>query len=151
MISSFGTRAALALAVAGLASCVDLSGDEDIPSSGDEAAEVHAKPDGSWQIIEPDGSPQAASDCPVGWFCLWHDANFVGRRLQFQGTGCQNLGDFGFNDQASSYNNRNAGSYAIYRDAGCVNRIINAGAGAQSSSLGGNNDQASSICRGTCP
>lgn len=95
----------------------------------------------------------AASDCPAGWFCLWQDANFMNRRVQFQGTGCQNLTDFGFNDLASSWFNRNSGNYRVYLNIGCNPLLFTAQAGAQSSNVGSaNNDKASSICRGAgCP
>jgi len=58
-------------------------------------------------------SPFSVSDCPSGWFCLWEDANFSNRRLQFQTTGFwQSLEPYGFLDKASSfYNNRGNVSY----------------------------------------
>lgn len=106
--------------------------------------------EGSSSIADADILIDAASDCPSGFFCLWHDANFSGRRVQFQGAGCQNLTTFGFNDQASSWFNRNNGTYRVYKDIGCRTFLFSAGSGARASQTGFN-DQASSICRGTCP
>jgi hypothetical protein len=90
--------------------------------------------------------------CPTGWFCLYQDINFNagtnGRRLQFQSCNVtQNLTDFGFNDQASSWVNNTSHSVRVFKD-------INGGGGilwtsapnSQSSFVGGaNNDQASSL------
>jgi hypothetical protein len=104
-------------------------------------------------VDSADITVDAASDCPAGWFCLWQDAGFMNRRVQFQGAGCQNLTDFGFNDLASSWFNRNAGTYRVYTNIKCNPLLFTAQAGAQSSFVGNaNNDQASSICRGVgCP
>jgi hypothetical protein len=51
--------------------------------------------------------PTALSDCPSNWVCLWHDSQFSGRMLQFQEC-CQwqNLSDYGFDDQMSSWANK---------------------------------------------
>jgi hypothetical protein len=111
------------------------------PQSQDESSSVDA-----------DISINAASDCPAGWFCLWQDINFTNRRLQFRDANCQNLTNFGFNDLASSWFNRNGGAYRVYRNIGCAGLLFTAPSGAQSSNVGPvNNDQASSICRGLCP
>jgi hypothetical protein len=65
-------------------------------------------------VDDTDISIDAASDCPAGFFCLWQDANFVGRRVQFQDSGCQNLTTFGFSDRMSSWFNRNGGAFRVY-------------------------------------
>jgi hypothetical protein len=91
--------------------------------------------------------------CPRGWFCLWADVNYNGRRLQFRDRGfCQNLTDYNFNDVASSYANRRSRSAAIYRHVSCRTRIRLSGprgfdANLVSNPSGGGsiNDQASSI------
>ncbi|GAA3832282.1 hypothetical protein GCM10022403_076790 [Streptomyces coacervatus] len=48
----------------------------------------------------------AASDprdnCTSDYWCLYADANFKGRRLQFTSDGKKNLGDYGFRDELSS-------------------------------------------------
>ena len=94
-------------------------------------------------------APQATiHGCPAGWFCLYADANFGGRRLPFSSCNVtQNLTNFGFNDQASSWVNNTSHSVRVFKD-------INGGGGilwtapphSQSSFVGGaNNDQASSL------
>src|SRR5947209_7475635 len=48
----------------------------------------------------------SASSCPSGYLCLFQDANFGGRMLQFHDGGYwQNLTNYGFNDQMSSWVN----------------------------------------------
>ncbi|MFE2536326.1 peptidase inhibitor family I36 protein [Streptomyces sp. NPDC059371] len=48
----------------------------------------------------------AASDprdnCASDYWCLYQDANYKGRRLQFSSSGKKNLGDYGFRDKLSS-------------------------------------------------
>lgn len=52
-------------------------------------------------------TPQAFADCPAGWLCLWHDKDYSGRMLEFKSVGYwQNLTNYGFNDQMSSWRNR---------------------------------------------
>lgn len=92
-------------------------------------------------------SPQALSDCPSGWLCLWAASQFTGRMLQFQSTGSwQNLTNYGFNDVMSSWaNKRSFDSLWAYNVTGggtvrCMDSL-------SSSSYVGNtdNDKASSI------
>jgi hypothetical protein len=101
-----------------------------------------------------DVSADAISDCPPGWFCLWQDAQFMSRKVQFQGAGCQSLDNFGFNNLASSWFNRNGGTYRVYLTIGCKDGVLfTAESGARSSFVGNaNNDKASAVCRGSsCP
>jgi hypothetical protein len=94
--------------------------------------------------------PQATvHGCPSGWFCFYHDANFGGRMLQFSDCGIQNLTDFGFNDQASSWVDNTGSSVDVFLN-------INGGGGvlwhesphSSSSFVGsGANDRASSFRR----
>jgi glyoxylate carboligase len=89
--------------------------------------------------------------CPAGWYCLYDDINWNagtnGRRLQFQSCNVtQNLTDFGFNDDASSWVNNTSHSVQVFKD-------INGGGGvlwtsppnSSSSFVGSANDQASSL------
>jgi Peptidase inhibitor family I36 len=51
--------------------------------------------------------PTSFASCPSGWLCLFQHANWNGRMLQFRDTGFwQNLTNYGFNDQMSSWRNR---------------------------------------------
>ncbi len=92
-------------------------------------------------------TPQAYTDCPAGWLCLWHDEGYLGRMLEFQSVGYwQNLTDYGFNDQMSSWRNRTSHdaewSYDI--NGGGTTRCMASGASAKY--VGdGDNDQASAI------
>ncbi|MGW0499511.1 peptidase inhibitor family I36 protein [Streptomyces sp. NPDC003007] len=40
--------------------------------------------------------------CAADYWCLFQDANYNGRRLQFSSSGKKNLGDYGFRDKLSS-------------------------------------------------
>ncbi|MEU0032180.1 peptidase inhibitor family I36 protein [Streptomyces sp. NPDC006335] len=40
--------------------------------------------------------------CAADYWCLFQDANYGGRRLQFSSSGKKNLGDYGFRDKLSS-------------------------------------------------
>jgi hypothetical protein len=159
MITDYARYMSIAVLIAGGVSCV--AGPDGGPATDtDEANDSLASATPSQaQAIEPTDPlvdtdnivPEAASDCPSGWFCLWQDAGFSGRRLQFQDAGCQNLTTFGFNDEMSSWFNRNNGNYRVYKDINCVTFLFTAQSGARASQTGFN-DQASSICRGTgCP
>ncbi|WP_369366537.1 peptidase inhibitor family I36 protein [Streptomyces sp. CG4] len=41
-------------------------------------------------------------NCAADYWCLYQDANYRGRRLQFSSSGKKNLGDYGFRDKLSS-------------------------------------------------
>jgi hypothetical protein len=90
--------------IAGSASCAVEPDDGSATDTGETTDSVTSTTPSQDQAIEsPDpltddtAVPEVLSDCPSGWFCLWQDAGFAGRRVQFQGTGCQNLTTFGFN------------------------------------------------------
>lgn len=87
--------------------------------------------------------------CPSGWFCFYHDANFGGRMLQFSSCGIQNLTDFGFNDQTSSWVNNTSSSVDVFKDInGGGGRLWHESPHSQSSFVGSAaNDQASSFRR----
>jgi hypothetical protein len=105
---------------------------------------------GNWIIwnggaVQLSLTPMAFSDCPSGWLCLWQDSNYSGRMLKFHDAGYwQNLTNYGFNDEMSSWRNRRGldakWSYDI--NGGGTRRCMDAGASA--SSVNGN-DEASSI------
>jgi hypothetical protein len=101
-----------------------------------------------------DAKPEGSRfNCPRGWFCLWADINYNGRRLQFRDRGfCQNLTDYNFNDVASSYSNRTSRYVSIYRNVSCRTNIrtsrphgFDANLISNPSGGGSLNDQASSI------
>jgi hypothetical protein len=87
--------------------------------------------------------------CPTGFFCFYQNAGFGGRRVQFQSCGLQNMTNFGFNDEASSWVNNTSSSVDVYRDTGGLGgRLWHEDPGAQVSYVGdANNDQASSFRR----
>src|SRR5262249_46639950 len=98
----------------------------------------------------PAAIPQATiHGCPSGRFCFHKDAGFGGRRLQFSSCGLQNLTDFAFNDQASSWVNNTGSSVDVFRDVnGGGGRLWHEPPHSQSSFVGsGANDQASSFRR----
>src|SRR5688572_30368013 len=99
----------LVLSLVTVPSCVEEPDSEpdqlDVDVDVDVETSDEAEPyDGPLEVIvvddPPTGSTARLSDCPSGWFCLWEHANYSGRRLQFRGSGCQNLGAYGFNDKA---------------------------------------------------
>lgn len=96
-----------------------------------------------------DPSTEAASDCPSGYFCLWQDADYKGRRPQWRDTGCKILGGaLGFNDEASSWYNRNSHNVRLFWDTGCTGRSFSASPGERASHMGGWGDEVSSVCIG---
>lgn len=121
-----------------------------VPAGGVEISQGKIAYDGGKTILtvpEADGTvtPMAYSDCASGYLCLWQDSNYNGRRLQFSSTGCHNLGNYGFNDEASSWRNR-LNRYARLRwDSNCNGNYITASSGASSSSMGSWNDEVSSV------
>lgn len=107
------------LALCGVAAAAEVPPASSSPSAEVTAVSTTAAPGGSLttfsdgvQLFTP-VSPLSVSDCPSGYFCLWEDANFSNRRLQFASTGYwQSLEPYGFLDKASSfYNNRGNVSY----------------------------------------
>src|SRR4051812_35208325 len=42
------------------------------------------------------------SNCAAGYWCLYQDPDYKGRRLQFSSSGKKHLGDYGFRDKLSS-------------------------------------------------
>lgn len=86
------------------------------------------------------------NDCGGGLTCIWEDRDYGGRMLQFSDTGSwQNLGNYGFNDNADSIaNKRPADSLLAEHTGGGGDRSCFDSYSA-SSSLGGFGDDASSI------
>jgi hypothetical protein len=85
--------------------------------------------------------------CPAGWFCIFEHANFGGRMLRFREC-CrvQNLTNYGFNDQMSSWHNRLRTDVYWYYDINGRGTRRCAESGAQVSYVGAaDNDEASSI------
>ncbi|MEW1638822.1 peptidase inhibitor family I36 protein [Streptomyces sp. NPDC093801] len=61
--------------------------------------------------MDGDGTPT----CGFGWTCLWQDAGWYGRKLQWSADGSKNLGDWSFRDKASSTcNNDEIGGMGLY-------------------------------------
>lgn len=121
-----------------------------VPAGGVEISTGRVAYDGGATIltIPEAGAPittMAYDDCVSGYVCLWQDSNYNGRRLQFSSTGCHNLGDYGFNDAASSYRSRLNRFSRLRRDSNCKSDYITINSGAASSTLGSFNDEASSL------
>ncbi len=62
--------------------------------------------------------PDASNNCPYSitdkWFCFYQNANFGGRMVQFQDCGVQDLTNYGFGDETSSWvNNFNNGAAIV--------------------------------------
>ncbi|OLT30506.1 hypothetical protein BJF79_09695 [Actinomadura sp. CNU-125] len=63
-------------------------------------------------VIPPAGQ---AATCPIGWYCFFESAGYGGRMLQFQDCGgYQFLGDYGFRNQASAWQNRTQNTVEVY-------------------------------------
>lgn len=97
-----------------------------------------------------DPTTEALSDCPSGYVCLWQDAEYKGRRVQWSDPGCKILGGArGFNDETSSWYNRNSRSVRFYWDTGCTGKSFVASPGERAPHMGNWGDEVSSICVGS--
>ncbi len=89
-------------------------------------------------------------DCPSGWICLWQDGPFVnGRMLKFNAPGTYHLGDYGFNDQMSSWANKTSQSACWYEHGDPISGRHGMPAGS-SSAVVNPNDEASVLVIGNC-
>lgn len=87
-------------------------------------------------IIPTEAStPQAASDCPSGWFCIFDYTGYGGRMLKFQNGG--DLDQYGFRDHASSYVNNTRFSVRLTDYHWYGDDHLTVAAGARSSDMGG--------------
>lgn len=59
---------------------------------------------------------QNAHGCPSGWYCVYLDANWVGRRLQFSDCTRNDLSNFGFRDKTSSWVNNGSLTVQVKND-----------------------------------
>ncbi len=64
---------------------------------------------------QPRDSLRAPANCPSLYFCFWAAANFEGRRLQFSDCGVQDLGDYGFRNQTTSWQNTTADWIQVFQ------------------------------------
>lgn len=88
----------------------------------------------------------AYSDCPGGWFCIWEDRDYQDRMLKFQDTGYwQNLGNYGFNDNADSMANKRGGDSLLAEHTGGGGDRYCYDSYSAASNLGGFGDDASSV------
>lgn len=87
--------------------------------------------------------------CVTGWVYLYEHANFGGRRLQFSAGRWQNLTNYGFNDQVSSWRNYQSSgdlaSLAEHINGGGVRQHLPGGCVSSSYVGSGFNDKASSV------
>lgn len=105
------------------------------------------------QMVMPNGSqvsvtPQAYSDCPSGWVCLWDQVGYAGRMLKWSSPGTrESMGNYGFNDQMSSWANKTGSLDAKWFYDGIesgISRCMNPGT--SSSNVGtGDNDKMSGL------
>lgn len=85
-------------------------------------------------------------DCPDGWVCLWTDANYSGRMLQFQDRGnWQNLTAWSFNDETSSWRNRTNDDAKLAQHLEGGGNQVCMQPNSSNSMLTGFNDEATSI------
>ncbi len=109
------------------------------------------------ELVDPNEvrvTPEAVTDgsCDRGYLCVFQNANFSGRRLQFNVPGEIDLTDYGFNDQMSSWwNNSNVDAKWFFNTGGYGNPLNNFSAHCMKASTknayvgSGDNDQASSV------
>ncbi len=108
------------------------------------------------EIVWPDGTmaslgPMAYKDCDAGYLCFWADKSYGGRRLQFQDQGLRNnMADYSFNDQMSSWRSRLSLDARWYYNTGGdgTHRCIESGAANSDVGAGGwnfDNDEMSSF------
>lgn len=57
-----------------------------------------------------------AHGCPSGWYCVYQDINWGGRRLQFSDCTRNDLSNFGFRDQTSSWVNNGSLTVQVKND-----------------------------------
>ncbi|RCH65516.1 hypothetical protein DT019_27395 [Streptomyces sp. SDr-06] len=60
--------------------------------------------------------PQAASDCPAGYFCVWSGANYTGHRQQVAGTNNDLTQYSVFQDFRSWYNHGSSCDFVWYSE-----------------------------------
>lgn len=71
----------------------------------------------------PSTGTRAYTDCPSGHFCLWDNANYNSRRVQYRALGTHNLGSAGFANSANSvYNNRSG--WTVAADDTCSSETL---------------------------
>ena len=136
----------IALCALGLAANGALAAEE--PSAAAQAPEVVSSTatvttysDGN-MVVEI----AAFNDCPDGWVCIWEHSNYEGRMLQFQDRGFwQDLSAYNFNDKASSWRNRINQDARLSQHAGGGGNLLCMQPNSSSSTMGGFNDEASSI------
>jgi hypothetical protein len=73
----------------------------------DDTGELSAEDHGPGSVV---GLSQALSasavhGCPSGWYCVYQDRDWRGRRLQFSDCSRNDLSNYGFRDQTSSWVN----------------------------------------------
>ena len=88
---------------------------------GDGSVRMNFVPEGSDHVATPELTSALAAtsylnQCPYGnstfWYCFYQHSNFKGRMLQFKACGpfggvSQNLADYGFQQETSSWTNTN--------------------------------------------
>jgi hypothetical protein len=70
----------------------------------DDASELSAEDHGSEPAPVVD-SRQVVHDCEPGWYCVYQDAGWKGRRLRFSDCMPNDLSNYGFRDKTSSWVN----------------------------------------------
>ena len=83
-------------------------------SAGERSAEEHGVDPAPVVSLSP--ALVDAHGCPSGWYCVYQDINWGGRRLQFSDCTRNDLGNFGFRDQTSSWVNNGSHTLAVRND-----------------------------------
>ncbi|MFE9172507.1 peptidase inhibitor family I36 protein [Streptomyces kebangsaanensis] len=65
-------------------------------------------------VSAAEAAPQAASDCPSGWFCVWSGKNYTGHMQKVAGTNADLTKFAVFQDFKSWYNHGKSCDYKWY-------------------------------------
>jgi len=84
----------------------------------DNAGEASAEDRGSEPSAVAGSSAVLAvvHGCPSGWYCVYENSNWGGRRLQFSDCTRNDLSDFGFRDKTSSWVNNGSHRVQVKND-----------------------------------
>jgi peptidase inhibitor family I36 len=84
--------------------------------AGELPAEAHGAEPGPVIGLDPAISSFAVHGCPTGWYCVYQDASWGGRRLQFSDCARNDLSNYGFRDKTSSWVNNGSHRVQVKND-----------------------------------